>query len=83
MADIKLISTWKVFTIEMRKRFMSKKNSGFSGWDRQGYFNSMLLRMQKKANEIDSPHLDDEEKAKNLVDIANFAMFLHQQLTSK
>lgn len=65
----------KDFSTQMNKRFYSKCKLGWTGWNSKTNYNDMANRMRLKAEAV-ACHADEENREKNLIDIANFALFL-------
>lgn len=67
------------FTEKMRARLRDKAKAGFTGWDDPDWDSCDLYRrMQSKVTEVLVRGNNCDPK--HLVDIANFAMFLHFKL---
>jgi hypothetical protein len=79
MAKQKLTIATEQFTKAMRSRLQEKRLQGFAGWDISDFHGwNIPRRLHDKALNvlIDGADTDPVE----LVDIANFAMFLHWKL---
>jgi hypothetical protein len=66
--DSKLLEAIDNFQFAMKDRVLQKKDEGFTGWDNP----DMKMQMQDDLNK----HLRKELNSLNLVDIANYCMFL-------
>lgn len=77
MAKQKLTKAHEEFSRKMMQRLRDKERQGWAGWDEID-FNAFDIprRLQEKSLDV----LLGECSHKDLVDIANFAMFLHWKL---
>jgi len=76
MSKQKLTVAFEKFTEEMRKRLREKQREGFQGWDDIDFEAwDIPRRLHDKA--LDVLLAGEKCDKKDLVDIANFAMFLH------
>jgi len=67
------------FSDVMRARLEEKERDGFAGWNDPAWHTwDISRRMQQKVTEV--LIAGDNADPKDLVDIANFAMFLHRKL---
>lgn len=75
MKGKKLNESLLAFNHAMEKRLTEKQSDGFSGWDADDFdsFN-IPMRLVRKANKVAGGKENCAKK--DLVDIANFAMFL-------
>ena len=80
MSKQKLTIALEQFAEEMRKRLYRKKKEGFSGWD-EGDFEAYEIPRRLHDKAVDLLVNGKDSDPEDLVDIANFAMFLHHKLT--
>lgn len=81
MAKQKLTVALEEFTEEMRKRLGEKQREGFEGWD-DADFDSWDIPRRLHDKTLEVLLAGRKSYSKDLVDIANFAMFLHRKLNA-
>lgn len=82
MAKQKLTIAHEEFSKAMLSRLRQKQRGGFSGWDDED-FNSLNIPRRMHDKSLNVLRSGEKCNPQDLLDIANFAMFLHNKIKEK